>query len=56
MGTVIWRTVINVRGTRGARPARGTLTLKPQRGLPAAAPVVAGVRQAGVLRDFTVGS
>lgn len=37
-------------GTRGARPARRTLTLKPQRGLPAATSIVAGVRQARVLR------
>lgn len=56
MGTVIWRTVINVCGTRGARPARRALTLEAQRGLPAAASVVAGVGQAGVLRDLTVGA
>lgn len=36
-------------GARGAGPARRTLTLKPQGGLLAAAPVVAGIREAGVL-------
>lgn len=56
MGTVIWRTVINVCGARGAGPARRTLTLEPQGGLLAAAPVVAGIREAGVLRNLTVGS
>lgn len=40
-------------GTRGARPARRALTLEAQRGLPAAASVVAGVGQAGVLRCET---
>lgn len=56
MGTVIWRTVINVCGTRGACPARGTFTLKPQGGLLAAASIVAGIREARMLRNFTVGS
>lgn len=56
MGTVIWRTVINVCGAGGASPAWRTLTLKPQGGLLAAASVVAGIREAGVLRNFTVGS
>lgn len=56
MGTVIWRTVINVCGAGGASPARRTFTLKAQRSLLAAASVVAGIREAGVLRNFTVGS
>lgn len=56
MRTVIGRTVINIRGARGTSPAWRTLTLKPQGGLLAAASVVAGVREAGVFRNFTVGS
>lgn len=56
MGTVIWRTVINVCGTRGPSPAWRTLTLKAQGGLLAAASVVAGVREASMLGNFTVGS
>lgn len=56
MRTVIGRTVINIRGARGTSPARRTLALKPQGGLLAAASVVAGVREAGVFRNFTVGS
>lgn len=56
MGTVIWRTVINVCGTRGPSPTWRALTLKAQGGLLAAASVVAGVREASVLSNFTVGS
>lgn len=56
MGTVIRRTVINVCRARGAGPAWGTLTLKAQGGLLTAASVVAGIREAGVLSNFTVGS
>lgn len=56
MGTVIWRTVINVCGAGGASPARRTFTLKAQGSLLAAASVVAGIREAGMLRNFTVGS
>lgn len=56
MGTVIGRTVINVCGACGAGPARRTLALKPQGGLLAAASVVAGIREAGVLCNLTVGS
>lgn len=37
-------------GARGAGPAWRTFTLKPQGGLLATAPVVAGIREAGVLR------
>lgn len=40
-------------GARGASPARRTFTLKPQGGLLATAPVVAGIREAGVLRCKT---
>lgn len=56
MGTVIWRTVIDVCGTRGSSPAWRTLTLKARGGLLAAASVVAGIREAGMLSNFTVRS
>lgn len=56
MGTVIWRTVINVCGTGRPSPAWRALTLKAQGGLLAAASVVAGVREASMLSNFTVGS
>lgn len=56
MGTVIWRTVINVCGTGGSSPSWRTLTLKTGGGFLAAASVVAGIREAGMFSDFTVGS
>lgn len=54
--TVIWRTVINVCGACGPGPARRTLALKPHGSFLATALVVAGIREAGVLRNFTDGS
>lgn len=54
--TVIWRTVVNVCRARWPGPARRTLALKAHGGFLAAALVVAGIRETGMLRNFTDGS